>query len=95
VLTIVNYTLLNKCTEFSINAILDLYNVPSTIHVRWNLLGDDVSKLPLTFDSISVSLFLKETLNLLLLDPTPQYSILTSYISETKTKLYCTEINFF
>jgi len=67
------------------NAILDLYNVPSIIHVKWNLLDDDVSKLPLTFDSISVSLFLKHILNLLSLDPTPQYSILTSYSSEIKT----------
>ena len=80
-----NDTLSNKCTEFSINAILDLYNVPSTIHVRWNLVGDDVSKLPLTFDSISVSLFLKHILNLLSLDPTLQYSILISYSSENKT----------
>lgn len=81
---LVLFTLLNKCTEFSKNATLDLYVVPSTSHVRWNLLGCDGSKLPLTFDFITASLFLKQTMKWLLFDPTSQYSMLTSYISEIK-----------
>jgi len=66
-------TLLNKCIEFSKNATLELYNVPSITLIKCNLLGSDVSKLPLIFDSISESLLLKHILKLLLLDPTPKY----------------------
>lgn len=56
---------------FSKNTTLDLCNEPFTTHIKWNLLGCDVSKLPVTFNSTSVSFSLMYILNLLLLDPTP------------------------